>query len=103
MSVSATGSGGASAYLRSILQQQPSEKGSRKDPTAVLMDAFYPKGTSATPSSASTSTDTKASASAASGSSSGNTQFSSETFGSIISFQGQQSPKVTARAQAVFT
>ena len=102
MSISAVGSGGAHEYLRSLLQQQSSAKGAKKDRTAQLMDAFYPNGTSATSGAASASTGMTTGTT--SGSSAGAAPFSSETFGSILSLQGQQSATdpVTARAQAVF-
>jgi hypothetical protein len=106
MSVSAVSSGGAYGYLQSLLQQQSSTNGAgTSDPLASLLETFYPNGTSAAPNSATTPTSTTTTADLVSAPTIGNTQFSSNTLGTLISLQSQQSwtDPIAAKAQSVFS
>jgi len=89
MSVSSV-SGGAYAYLQSLLQQQQSgDDASTVDPITALLNAFYPSGvgTSATTDpTASPSTSSDASVAGC-----GGAQFAPDTFGAMIDWQSQQS------------
>lgn len=99
MSVSAAGSGGAYAYLRSILKQQSASAGT--NPTQSLLDAFYPNGAAGTGASGTTAA---AATSTASGSS-GGLAFSPDMYGAMLSLQGAGSgtDPTTARAQSIFS
>ncbi|NVO13030.1 MAG: EF-hand domain-containing protein [Rhodoplanes sp.] len=106
MSTSAVGSGGAYAYLRSLLQQQQQSSKAGANPIQTLLDAFYPNGKSGAGSSGTSASGTGASGTGTtSGSSSGGVAFSPDMYGAMLSMQsaGSGVDRITARSQSIFS
>ena len=97
-------SGGAYAYLQSLLQQQEQSNsdGGPVDPITALLNAFYPSGWGSTAASTASGTAAPDAAVGSAPGSCGNAQFSPDTLGAMIDWQSRQSG-LSQKVDQVFT